>query len=155
MAIKLNSARVDLKREREGEWVDIPDWPGVRLKVRGFNYGPYIVAKNQVDLRNHRRYFSKQRDIPQDELFRTNGQLYLDHILLDWSGLDDDDGKPIPFSRAEEYLLDPAFRVLHDHIRYAGGLVGEVEIELSQDTAKNLSPSSAGSSSPENHDPNS
>jgi hypothetical protein len=145
MAVKLASLRANLKRETDGDWVDIPDLPGLRLKTRGFNYGPYLAAKSIVDARHVRNYLAKGREVPADVLYQANARLYLDHILLDWEGLDDD-GEPVPVSRAEEILTDPAFRELHDHIRYAGRQIGEVEAEFVDDAAGNSARSSAGSS---------
>lgn len=146
MAVKLGSLRADLKRETDGDWVDIPDLPGLRLKVRGFNYGPYLAAKSIVDQRNQRRYFSKNLTLPTQEFFAGNAKLYLDHILLDWGGLADDDGNPVPFAEAEEILTDPAYRVLHEHIRYAAALIGEIDAEFVETAAKNSDRSSGGSS---------
>jgi hypothetical protein len=149
MALRLSSLRADLKRENEGDWVEIPDFPGLKLKVRSFNYGPFVTAKSLVDQRNQRRYFSKRKDAPPEELYELNARLYLDHILLDWDGLDGDDGKPVPFAKAEEILLDPAFRVLHDGIRYAGLLLSQVDADYIEDVRKNSPPPSAGSSESE------
>jgi hypothetical protein len=152
MASKLSSLRVDLKRENEGDWIDIPGTE-IRLKVRGFNYGPYKAAKTQVDLKNQQQYFNKKKDLPDEKLFKINGQLYLDYILLDWDGVAEDDGSLIPFSRAEEYILDPAFRILHEYIRFAGGEIGEINVEQIEVTSKNFEPSSAGNSMPESQSP--
>lgn len=145
MAVKISSLRADLKRENDGDWIDIPEWPGVRFKVRGFNYGPYLAAKSIIDQRNQRKYFSANLPLPPDVAYQTNARLYLDHILLDWEGLIGDDGQPVPIERAEEYLMNPAFRDFHDHIRYAGNKIGETEAEFVKDAAKNSSRSFDGS----------
>jgi hypothetical protein len=48
MAIKLSSARANVQRENDGDWVDIPEWPGVEFRVRGYAYGPFQNANGLV-----------------------------------------------------------------------------------------------------------
>lgn len=138
MAIKLQSTKADLARENEGDWVDIPELPGVRLKVRGNNYAPYQMAKSVVEARWARRY--AREPVPPDILLRENGRLYAEHILVDWEGFD----VPYDAGLARETLLDPGFRTLHEHIRYAMQQVSETDAVFVEDTARNLSPSSSG-----------
>lgn len=140
MAVKLGSLAVDLKREQEGEWVDIPELPGVKLLVRGFGYGPYQMAKGQIEARWVRKF---GRDpVPTEISHRENGKLYADHILLGWDGFDE----PYSDERALDVLTDPAFREVHDHIRYAGQKIMQSEAEFVEDAAKNSRRRSAGSS---------
>lgn len=135
MAVKLGSLRADLKRETDGDWVDIPDLPGLRLKVRGAGYGPYQMAKSIVEGRWTRRY---GRDpVPVDTMLRENGKLYAEHILLDWDGIVDDSGAPVPIAQAPEILPDPAFRQLHEHVRYAMQRVADTEAQFIDDVAGN------------------
>lgn len=143
MAIKLTSLRADLKRENEGDWVDIPELPGLRLKVRGGAYGPYQAAKSIVEGKWARRY--GRNPVPVEELLRENGRLYAEFILVDWQGLDDG-GEPVSVEQARDILTDPAFRDLHEHIRYAMLMVSQTEAEFVEDAAKNSSASSAGGS---------
>lgn len=144
MAVRLGSLRADIRRETEGDWVDIPDLPGVSLKVRSFNYSPYRMARDQLLQRFARRY---GRDpVPAEESYRADARLYADHILLDWRGLEDDDGKIVPIADAADILADPAFRELHDHIRYAGTRLAQVEAEFVEDAGKNSPASSGGRS---------
>ncbi len=131
MTVKLGSLKADLGRERDGDWVPIPDLPGVELKVRGFNYGPYLQQKSLIEMRWVRKY---GRDpVPPEIAYRANAQLYADYILLDWKGFD------VAYApeTALETLLDPAYRELHDHIRYAGMKVGLVEADFVEDAEKN------------------
>lgn len=131
MAIKLDSLRADTRRETDGDWIDIPDLPGLRLRVRGTAYGPFQTDKSLVEARWARKY---GRDpVPLDQVLRSNGKLYADHILLGWDGLDE----PYSPEKAAEVLADPAFRQLHEHIRYAMAKVSETETEFVEDAAKN------------------
>jgi len=140
MAIKLSSLRANTRRENDGDWVDIPDLPGVRLKVRGAGYGPYQMQKSIVEGRWARRY--GQDPVPVDVLLAENGRLYAEHILLDWDGFDE----PYTQEASRHFLTDPGFRQLHEHIRYAMQRVAATEAEFVEDAAKNSSASSAGGS---------
>jgi len=141
MAVKLNSLRADTRRENDGDWVEIPDLPGVALKVRGFAYGPFQNAKSQAEAKWARR--SGGRDtVPYDEVFKTNGRLYAQYLLLDWKGFDE----PYDLELAQQILADPAYRELHDHIRYATNRVSQVDAEFVEDAAGNSERSSAGKS---------
>lgn len=137
MTVKLGSLRADLARVRDGDWIDIPDLPGVRLLVRGFGYGPYQQQKSLIEMRWVRKY---GRDpVPPEVAYRANAQLYADHILLGWEGFD----TPYTAETALETLLDPAFHELHEHIRYAGAKVGITQAEFLADAEKNSDPPSA------------
>lgn len=131
MAVKLGSIKADLKRETEGEWVDIPDLPGVRLRVRSFNYGPFRAARNAVLQRLAKRY--AKSPVPDDVMARELGALYADQLLLGWDGFD------VPYTpeAARETLTDPAFRSLLNHIDYASERVGQTEIEFVEQATGN------------------
>lgn len=149
MTVKLSSLRADLRRENDGDWVDIPDLPGVRLKVRGAVYGPYQRAKSMVEGKWVRRY--GREPVPVEVMHRENGRLYAEHIVLGWEGFDETYSE----EAALEALTDPAFRVLHDHVRYAMTRVAETETEFIEDAAKNSRPSSAGGSKTATQQPDS
>lgn len=131
MAVKLGSLKVDLKRESEGEWVPIPDLPGVKLKVRSFNYGPYKMANSVMLQRLARKY---GRDpVPDDVKSKEVGKLYADHLLLGWEGFDVDYSPETALAT----LTDPAFRELLNHVDYAAFRVGAAEVEFIEGAAGN------------------
>lgn len=140
MTVKLSSLRANLKRETDGDWIDIPDLPGVALLVRSFHYGPFQAAKQQIEQKWARQYAG--RGAPPEIVFRANGRLYAAHLLLGWRGFD----QPWNEAVAEETLTDPEFRELHEHIRYASNRVSEIETEFVEAAEKNSARSSAGSS---------
>jgi hypothetical protein len=140
MTVKLSSLRADTRRENEGAWVDIPELPGVSLRVRGFSYGPFQAAKSIVLARWARKY---GRDpAPPDVEFRENGRLYHDHLLLEWKGFDE----PYDPDLASQVLVDPAYRELHEHIRYATNKISQIDTEFVEGAAGNSGRSSDGSS---------
>lgn len=141
MAVKLSSLRADTRRENDGDWVEIPELPGVALKVRGFAYGPFQNAKSQIEQKWARK--SGGRDsIPQEEQFKANGRLYARFLLLDWKGFDE----PYDLDLAEQILTDPGYRELHDHIRYATNKVSQVDAEFVEGASGNSDRSSDGNS---------
>lgn len=146
MAIKLSSVRANVRRENEGDWVPIPEWPGVELRVRGFAYGPFQNAKSQLESKWARRNGGRDT-VPFEEVYRANGRLYAEYLLLDWKGIDDDAGNPIEYDDAlgMQVLTDPAYRDLHDHIRYATNKLSQTEIEFVERASGNLGRSSDGS----------
>ncbi len=131
MAIKLSSVRSDPAREEEGEWVNIPDLPGVRFRVRSFNYGPYKAQRSIVFARLARKY--GREPVPDQIMVKELGQLYHKYILLEWDGFD------VPFSpeTARDVLTDPTYRTLLDHVDYAANRVGQAEVEFVEQAAGN------------------
>lgn len=131
MAIKLSSVKVDTKKEAEGEWVDITELPGVKLRVRSFAYAPYRTARSIALQRLARRY---GRDpVPDPAMNKELAKLYSEHILLGWEGFD------VPYTEetARETLSNPEFRVLLDYIDYAANRVGQQEVEFVESAAGN------------------
>jgi|GEM_PF-1073219 len=131
--IRLESLRSDGDKETGGDWVAVPELPGVELKVRSFNYPPYRIARDQLMakiVRKYKRVKSVERDAEAERGF---GELYATHILLDWRGLDID----YTPARALEEMTHPQARVLRAAVEYCANIVGEPDIEFLEDAAKN------------------
>lgn len=143
MGVKLTSLKANIERETNGDWQDIPDVPGLRLKVRSFQYSPYRMARDLLMQRLLRKY--GKRPIPPETLTQEYGKLYAEHILLDVDGLVDDNDQPIKWTRdlGIEYLCDVEYRPLFEAVEWAAGAVGEVETEFVADAVKNSKPPSA------------
>jgi hypothetical protein len=140
MAIKLGSLRTDLRKERDGDWVDIPELPGVKLKVRSFNYPPYETARNLLVQKLTRQYGKKP--IPTEVLQPLFGELYAEHILVDWKGFD------VAYSAdvAQAELTEPSARDLRRHVEYAANHVADIEIAFTEEAAGNSEAVSGGRS---------
>lgn len=94
------NAKVDLA---DGEWIDdIPDHPGLRLRVRSARYKPYRVALSAF-------YRANNKSIQTDEGFvdaqADTGKFLAAHLLLDWDQSKakgpnalTDKGKPVAYS---------------------------------------------------------
>lgn len=141
MALRLESLRVDEKRLNEGDWIEIPDWPGTEFKCRGLGYGPYSAAVSAMRGRWERKYGSVAAT-PDNISSPDLGRLLARHILIDWRGIVE------PFDRAEEFLTEnsPFGLTVRAAVLYAAGKISEVEAEFVEDAAKNSGRSSGGSS---------
>lgn len=131
MTIKLSSLRADLAREAKGDWVDYPDWPGVRFKVSSLYTPSYVVARDVLLGRLAR--VNKGKPPKTDALTTEMGVLYAEHILHDWDGLDE----AYSPERAREVLCDPAFREVTRAVEWCAQQVGTVEAEFLEDARPN------------------
>jgi len=131
MAIKLNSLASNTQLEADGDWIEIPELPGVELQVRSINYPAYQQAFSQLLQRMTRKYGRK--GVPPEENDREMGRLYAKHLLLGWKGFD------VEFSPevAEETLMDPGHRDLRRHVGWAASQVGVADIEFVGEAAGN------------------
>jgi hypothetical protein len=95
-----------------GAWVDeIPDLGGVRLKVRGANNKDWRrMAQRLVNAVPRNKKVNNVLD--PDEADRVSATILLNTGLLDWDGIEGDDGQPIPYDKkkAALYLAGERFR---------------------------------------------
>lgn len=137
--MKISSVKVDLNKIEQGEWVDnIPELTGVRLKVRGANNKDWRRLQQTMIAAVPRRK-RVNGNISPDEIDRINAILLRDAGIVDWEGIEDDAGDPIPYSKekSNEYLTDPEFVVFRDGALWACQVVGTAVDEDISDTAKN------------------
>ena len=131
MTVKLSSVAVDLTKEREGDWVPFPEWPGVEFKVRSVESPSFKEARDGLLRRMAKRHGDKP--IPQDELTKSLGSLYAKELLLDWRGFD----TPYDAGEAEAMLSDPAYRNVANAVAWCAARVGAIDVEYVEDAAKN------------------
>lgn len=130
--VKLSSLKSDLKKEQEGDWVPAPDiGPGVAFLVRSTNYDPFRIARDTAMAALAKKY--QDTPIPGDVLEETRGELFAEHLLLDWRGLDEDFDPDL----ARETLRDVSHRLIRGAVFIASTKVGVGEIEFVEKTAKN------------------
>lgn len=129
--MKISELEVDQKIVEEGQWVsNIPELTGVRLKVRGSNNRDWRrMAQRLINAvpRKHR----VNGVLDPDEADRISATILLNTGLLDWEGIEDDEGKPIPYDKkkAAQYLAGERFRagVQFACEQVAQGIEDEVE----------------------------
>ena len=124
-----------------GEWIDdIPNHPGVRLKVRSRNYKPFNVAHDAL-LRSFGKRATQAHNSP---IYQAKaGELLAQHILLDWENAVQVKGKPAKYSKdiavkvltsTDERGMGQTFR---DVVAYAAGIVADNHLGMAEDIAGN------------------
>lgn len=138
--MKIGEIAVDLDRVENGAWVDdVPDMAGLRLKVRGSSNKDWrrLTSKLLDKVPRKKRHGSR---IDTEEAENITNRCLLETCLLDWEGLTDDEGKPLPYSKemAEKLLLDPQYRRFRDACLEAANLVSNQNADDVEDAAGNL-----------------
>lgn len=137
--MKLSDIKVDAAAVEAGRWVDnIPEMGDLRLKVRGIPNAAYRRLTDTL-LRAIPRNKRIGGAIDPDERDRVTAECLVETVLLDWDGISDDDGKPLPYSRetARRLLTDPAFSRFNTAVVWAASIVGEQEAEQEDEEEKN------------------
>ena len=152
MTIKLGSLAADLTKERDGEWIEPKEWPGlnpekpmemtqlpgVAFHVRSTNY-PAYVTERQAALEDLKKDYPDDK-VPPEVAARIEGQLAVEHLLIDWRGFD------IAYSTdaVKTILAAEEHRVLRTMIYWCAGRVGKRRVEFVKVAAKNSGAPSAG-----------
>lgn len=110
--MKISELEVDPKLIEEGKWVgNIPELTGVRLKVRGANNKDWRRLAQRL-INAVPRKLRVNGILDPDEADRISATILLMTGLLDWEGIDADDGTSIPYDKkkAAQYLAGERFR---------------------------------------------
>jgi hypothetical protein len=144
--MKISELAVDADRQENGAWVDnIPELEGLRLKVRGSNNLDWRKLQNKLLDAVPRKKRIGRLDLEEAEGIQT--KCLLNCCLIDWEGLEDEQGKPIPYDKemAKKLLTDPEFRRFRDGVVWAANIVADLKEEDEKDAVGNLVKLSAGS----------
>ena len=144
--MKLSDIALDSERQEKGAWVeDVPELEGLKLLVRGINNSDWrrLQAK-LIDATPRKKRLAGRID--PDEQDRIQTKCLLNACLLDWDGLEEDDGKPIPYDKklAEKLLTEPEYRKFRDGVVWAATIVAEQTNEEQKEILGNLPKLSAG-----------
>jgi hypothetical protein len=145
MTVKLGSLATDLKKEREGDWIEIKDWPGLdperpnvgipvpglAFNVRSTNYPPFVVAR-QAALEKLRQDYP-DGNVPSDVQARSDGQLATEHLLVGWRGLDVEYSPEI----VQSVLTAEEHRTVRSMVWWCANCVGKRQVEFVEAAAKN------------------
>ena len=129
--LNLESIKVDLTAELNGQYIEIPDWEGVSLGVRSLEIPAYKIAMDLVRERFKRVY--KGKPVPPDVIEAEFGKLLAKHILFGWKGISPEYSEDY----AAEFLSDSSGRELAKKIVWAASSVAEVDAEFTADAVKN------------------
>ncbi|MCO5071142.1 MAG: hypothetical protein M9944_08050 [Rhizobiaceae bacterium] len=140
MTIKLASLKVDLQREKTGDWIAYPELPGVEFKVSSLHLSEFVNARNALNKRLAKSY--KGVDVPESVRLPELGKLLAKYILHDWRGFDED----YTPEKAYEYLSDWAGRDVTSAVLYCASVIGQSDAEFVEDAGKKSGQGSAGAS---------
>lgn len=137
--MKLSELKVDAVKVEQGAWVDnIPELEGLRLKVRGANNKDWrkLQARLISAIPRQKRVGGQLDPAEQDRIMAI---VLRDTCLLDWDGLEGDDGKPLPYTKesAEQFLTDPQYAKFREGVTWAATVVGEQRDAVLEKDAKN------------------
>jgi hypothetical protein len=142
--IKLDSIRLDIDAQRNGEWKPIARWPGVRVKVRGFTSEAYVKARDAA-LEKLAEQFGGTRApkeiwIPILARLLVGGSaevsVAIDQgaaILLDWDGFDE----AFTADFAAEFMGSPEGENMLDEVLAAARTAGVRELQFVEALEKN------------------
>jgi hypothetical protein len=136
--MKLSEMRVNSAAIEGGRWVALVAFPGVEVKVRGMKGKGYrrelqrLVSELPMQ---DKLKLSEDPDISD----RLDIQMMSSYLLLDWRGIEDDNGEPVPFSaeKAKETLSNPDMVEFRDAVDYAVKIVGNDALVSAETAAKN------------------
>lgn len=134
--MKLSASKIDPMKLEEGAWIGekygtpIPEMGELCLKLRGANNKSWRKLQGTL-VRAVPRARRTNGLEPEDE-DRINAVLLRDTSLLDWSGIEDEAGGPLAFSKAQafEYLTNP------EHVRFREGALWAANIVAEQGAAE-------------------
>ncbi len=147
--MKMSELAIDSARLETGAWVDdIPEMEGLRLRVRGSNNADWRRLQTKLIEAVPRKQRLGGRLDP-DTQDRITSSLVLNTCLLDWEGLEGDDGQPVPYDKkmAEKLITDPQYRRFREAVVWAASVVAEqTDIDM-KDAEGNLLRLSSGNTS--------
>lgn len=116
MAGTFGAFKSDVERERSGIWLDYGDAGEFLVARAGGANKAYEKALNRIS-KPHRRAIEAEA-IDNDKAFDLMKQAFAEAIVMDWRGVTDEQGNPIPFSK-EKCLwllreLDDLFHALRE-----------------------------------------
>jgi hypothetical protein len=143
MALKLSSIKRELSND--GEWVDIPEWTGVRFKTRSIYSRDYQIAREML-VQKLARQLGRLPTSPEME--PALGKLVARHLLRGWDGIVDGNPEaPVEWTPdvGLEYLSNREYVDLEQQVIWAATRVGERDAEFTVDAVKNSDAPSATS----------
>lgn len=141
--MKISAFRTDENLEVEGVWVDLGD--GGKVKVARLG-NPQHRKVSQALGRPHQAQIRAGRLKP--EVAEKLGiQATAQAILLDWEGIEDDDGKLIPYSQEKALELLTELKDFRDTVLEIAGEMETFRAQEIEESVGNSASASAGKSS--------
>lgn len=144
--MKLHELASDTAKEKDGIDLDFGDFKFTIARAGGANqrYRRILAAK----------FKPFQRQIQNDTLSDEKAEqilaeTYAEAVILGWSGITDDEGKEIPFTKENcvKFLLDERFHDIVETIRREADRAANFRVSQMTEDAENLEKNSSGRSS--------
>ena len=137
--MKLQDLELDIQSTDEGAWInDIPELAGVSFCVRGTEYGPYQKAMRTAMMTQGRKQ-RLQSQVDPERFSALQNALTAEHLLLDWRGVEDNDGEPLPYTpaQAKKAMTERRYRPFQRGVLYAVEIVDAGLVEHREEAAGN------------------
>lgn len=143
--MRITDMAIDVDRLEKGAWIEETEIPGLRLKVRGANNHDWRKLQQKL-LEQVPRKSRLGGRLELDTSDEIQTKLLLHCCLLDWGGLEDKQGNPIPYSleQARTFLTDPQYGRFRDAVVVAANLVADIKEADTKEAVGNLVPLSSG-----------
>lgn len=142
--MKLSSIIVDAAAIEAGVWVGGLPYldPKVRLLVRGDNayaVAAARVAKARAAAPDAETLEAALAALTGEAAERAEAEVLAEAVLLDWEGIEDDDGHPVPYDavKAADLFVNPDWRLLTGAVRYASREAARTRPNAAETLAKN------------------
>ena len=132
--MKLSKIATNPEGEENGTWVTMPE--GYQVQVRSVNSEAYLKLQQKHAMAN-RRYTQRRQRPPLEVLQEQALELITEALLVDWRGLEDDDGQAIPVSEAKDILAMRQYRRMGDDIAAAASDMSLFTAAEDEEDAKN------------------
>lgn len=131
--MKLSQIKINPAAEENGRWMDANGLYGVAVKVRGLNNSAARAARTKIQ-----EGFARKK-MSDAEAERAQVELIADTILIDWRGVENDDGTALICDREAKIAImsNPEMRLFREAVLLAASLVGEDELAAKEQDAKN------------------
>lgn len=132
--MKISKLKIDQDKCDDGIWIDWYD--GARLKIARLNNAKHMkISQKLTKPYNNIRHNGGQ--IPNDKQLEIAAECLGRAILLDWEGLEDDDGKKISYSEEQSIELIKDIPDLADIVTQEASNNENFRAEALENAAKN------------------
>lgn len=138
--MKLSEIKRDAAAITAGQWVtDIPEMDKLRLKVRGLSSPIVSALQSRLERAVPRKDRNPDGSLKPDAQRRISGQVLLEAVLLDWEGVDQENGKPQSYDAtiAKTLLTDPDYLSFANAVAWAAQYADQTRKEVNEDLAGN------------------
>jgi hypothetical protein len=138
--MKISSIERDPGATEAGTWVnEIPQMGDLALKVRGWTSPLVLETRNRKERAVPKEGRNRDGTLTIEAQRKVNSEAMHEVVILDWSGIEDDSGEPVPFTteQCKAWCLDPRYRQFVDAGIYAANVAENMTAEDRAAAGKN------------------